>query len=195
MTWILDNANWLFSGLGVTVLMGILSYVWKSRSTSSEADSNSAQVTINNNYSPSIGGGVNITEKISQEATQTKERDQVSILFIDDQKFDYVKILKGAGYANTKRISDIKSIDCIEVYQSDIIFVDINGVGKVLFPNEQGFGVAKAIKNKYGEDKCVIIYSASHQPLNKEFLIFDGVLNKNAEPYEFINLIENWRNK
>ena len=193
MSWILENATWLFSGVGVTIVMGVLSVFFKRKANNST--SNSTQVTINNSYSPSLTEINETNENQFPQQHRLKERDQVSILFIDDQKFDYVKVLKNAGYANTKRISDIKSVDCLDIYQSDIIFIDINGVGTILFPKEQGLGVAKAIKTKYGDNKCVIIYSASHQPLNKEFMIFDGVLNKNAEPYEFINLIENWRNK
>lgn len=62
-----------------------------------------------------------------------------------------------------------------------------------MFPKEQGLGVAKAIKKRF-KDKKVYLYSAQHHALNSDFNLLDGVLSKNADPYEFINIIDNYRN-
>lgn len=120
-----------------------------------------------------------------------KEKGSVHVLFIDDQKFDNVDVLKNAGWKNTKAVKDIKAIDSPEVLAADVIFVDINGVGTSLFPKEQGLGVAMQIKSRYNE-KCVVVYSAQPQELHKALSQVDAVLPKNAEPYEYISILENY---
>lgn len=55
------------------------------------------------------------------------------ILFIDDQRFNYVDALKEKdGWKNITRISDASSISQFEIKEAHIIFVDIQGVGKKL---------------------------------------------------------------
>lgn len=120
-----------------------------------------------------------------------KEKGSVHVLFIDDEKFDNVDVLRNAGWKNTKSIKDIKAIDSPEVLAADVIFVDINGVGTSLFPKEQGLGVAVQIKSRYSE-KCVVVYSAQPQELHKALSQVDAILPKNAEPYEYISILENY---
>lgn len=130
-------------------------------------------------------------EADSKSTSCRKEKGSVHVLFIDDQKFDNVDVLRNAGWKNTKSIKDIKAIDCPEVLAADVIFVDINGVGTSLFPKEQGLGVAVQIKSRYSE-KCVVVYSAQPQELHKALSQVDAVLPKNAEPYEYISILENY---
>ena len=101
-----------------------------------------------------------------------------------------VSILKKAGWKNTKSIKDITDLDDIRAKEADIIFVDINGVGKSLF-DDQGLGLAAALKKKY-ESKSVVIYSAETKGdrFHKALREVDGCLSKDAEPYQFVNLIE-----
>lgn len=143
-----------------------------------------------------IGNGEKSLAPENREAEITsqssrKEKGSVHVLFIDDQKFDNVDVLRNAGWKNTKSIKDIKAIDCPEVLAADVIFVDINGVGTSLFPKEQGLGVAVQIKSRYSE-KCVVVYSAQPQELHKALSQVDAVLPKNAEPYEYISILENY---
>ncbi len=130
-------------------------------------------------------------EADSNSTSCRKEKGSVHVLFIDDQKFDNVDVLRNAGWKNTKSIKDIKAIDCPEVLAADVIFVDINGVGTSLFPKEQGLGVAVQIKSRYSE-KCVVVYSAQPQELHKALSQVDAILPKNAEPYEYISILENY---
>lgn len=127
----------------------------------------------------------------SKVSSNRKEKGSVHVLFIDDQRFDNVDVLRNAGWKNTKSIKDIKAIDSPEVLAADVIFVDINGVGTSLFPKEQGLGVAVQIKTRYRE-KCVVVYSAQPQELHKALSQVDAVLPKNAEPYEYISILENY---
>lgn len=84
-------------------------------------------------------------------------------------------------------------MDCADIKNANIIFVDINGVGVTLFPKEQGLGLAEALKRKYPE-KYIVLYSAQEKGdrFHKALKVVDSTLSKNAEPYEFINIIENF---
>ena len=138
LQFIFDNKEWIFSGIGVSVIAGVIALIRKQSGMKEQ----------------------------NQSVSQT---------------------------VNVKKISVVKRIDSPEICNANIIFVDINGVGESLFPKEQGLGVAKAIKKRF-KDKKVYLYSAQHHALNSDFNLLDGVLSKNADPYEFINIIDNYRN-
>ena len=73
--------------------------------------------------------------------------------------------------------------------------VDINGVGTQMF-EDQGLGLAAALKDKYPH-KAIILYSAepTGNRFNKKLRKVDDTLPKNAEPYQFISLIEQYSQK
>ncbi len=137
-------------------------------------------------------GNTNQIDKSSTENTDDRLKGKTKILFIDDNHTEYkmVSILKKSGWINTKSVKDVIDLDDPKVNEADIIFVDINGVGTTMF-QDQGLGLASALKKKY-ESKKIILYSAEitgdrfHRALRE----VDGCLSKNAEPYQFINLIE-----
>lgn len=112
------------------------------------------------------------------------------VLFIDDQRFDTVEILKKSCWRVT-RVKDIASIDSTDVRDCHIIFVDIRGVGRAMKFNDEGLSVVAAIKDRYPEKK-VVVYSAVsdgdrfHEGLKKS----DDLLPKNADPYQFQTVLE-----
>lgn len=113
----------------------------------------------------------------------------INILFIDDDSnFNIINILKKQGW-NTKIITDMVDVD--KYNNVHIFFVDINGVGKKMQLKNQGMDLANYLKDKF-TDKKVVIYSTdtnrdmSHPVFSK----IDGILSKNAQIYEFTNLIE-----
>lgn len=122
------------------------------------------------------------------------KKPKTYILFIDDDtKFKTVKIFKDSGWKNTKTVKDVKSIDLPIVQNSDIIFVDINGVGKLLELEYEGLDLALMIKQKYPEKK-VVIYSAKKNTnaFHKAWDIIDARIEKNALPIQFQNVAENY---
>lgn len=190
MNWIIENKEWLFSGIGVTIfvlLAGFFIKKWKKRSNNESTNNNANSTTnlINNN--------VNINVIENENNTVVKTDKTIQILFIDDEKFDIIGVLKDAGWINTKRIKDITNLDSADLRNSIVIFVDVNGVGKQLFPKDQGLGLAEAIKRKY-PDKHVVLYSAVSHHFHKALNVVDAILEKNADPYEFINILENYIN-
>lgn len=158
---------------------------------------NSSNLTNTTNVPISITNNIS-TNDTTQNAVSTSNGDEnmkatTRILFVDDNHTEYknVSILKKAGWTKTKSVKDITDLDSSIVTEADIIFVDINGVGLELF-EDQGLGLASALKKKYPKKK-IVIYSAEttgdrfHQALRE----VDHCLPKNADAYQFMNLIEN----
>lgn len=169
----------------------------ESVSTTSKNASKSI-IRITNN----IGNSENVKEETSSSKyNESKEehffdldkaKANTKILFIDDDiKFKVVNILKKSGWINTRIIKDISNLDSKEVKDTHIFFVDIQGVGLKLNFQDEGLGLADALKTKYPQKK-VVIYSAEnrgkifHDALKKA----DDSLQKNAEPFQFQTTIE-----
>ena len=114
-------------------------------------------------------------------------KKSTTILFIDDDRtFKIVDILKKMGWLNTKLIKDINSLSDHNVVAADVLFIDIQGVGKLLQEKDEGLGLALAIKRRYPTKK-IVIYSAQgdgarfHEALSEA----DYSLPKTAEPVRF----------
>lgn len=198
--------NWYYivavvlSGTGV--IFAIKNYLKKKPQRLEEgviANNSHSSTNSNTNHLPiTITTNVNTTEKninaisLNHTPTDEKFKGSIKILFIDDKHGDYkmVSILKRAGWTNTKAVKDILDLDNHLILESDIIFVDINGVGTTMF-EDQGLGLASALKNKHPKKK-IVIYSAetSGDRFHKALRQVDDCLPKNAEPYQFINLVE-----
>lgn len=175
LEFIWKNKEWLFSGIGV-VTLGFLwrFFFYKKRNNSQEIN-------------------IHIKSSVQEldEPEKTRLKDLTRILFVDDDtKFKVVSIMKKAGWKNTRSKKDIVNMDDTDAVEADIIFVDINGVGTELF-DDQGLGLAQALKKKYPKKK-IIIYSAEPKGnmFHKALQEVDDCLPKNAEPYEFINMVE-----
>lgn len=168
---------------GVITLIGVVIAVvkWlrrngdykKESTTGKREEAPSTQSTIENK-APSTGKGVDS-----------------SILFIDDKEFPIVSAIKGSGYAACKQIKDIKDINSPPVINADVIFVDINGVGRSLSLPSEGLDVASAIKSRFPQKK-VIIYSSqpAHNITHPAIKSVDAILRKDAEFIEFLSLLE-----
>lgn len=154
-------------------------------------NNNSNSLTVNmGNFKETSSQHLN--ENQSAESLITDIKKVTHILFIDDDtKFNIVKILKNEGWENTKSITDLKSYNETKLLMSQIVFVDIQGVGRALECKEEGLGLALNIKNQYPQKK-VIIYSAiqSHKVFHEAIKKVDFLLSKDAEPIQFISLVE-----
>ncbi|WP_422491545.1 hypothetical protein [Endozoicomonas sp. ALE010] len=181
--------TWVFSGAGVAVGGYFLNAMRKKGVEGSQSQTNSQNVEIN-----LIDQKTEPQQQKKKDVSIDELRAVTKIIFIDDDsKFKVVDILKRAGWQNTKSIRDIKDLNSTEVRDTHIFFVDIHGVGVSLGFKDEGLGLASAIKDKYKEKK-VIIYSGEtqgerfHDALKKA----DDSLPKNADPYEFEQIIENF---
>jgi|GEM_PF-3207726 len=121
-------------------------------------------------------------------------KNRVKILFIDDDtKFNVVKILKSDGWKHTEAVEDIDGLDIPIVRDSDIFFVDINGVGKALNCEYQGLDIAQMLKEK-NPKKLVVLYSANKDQyaFHPAWELSDKRLEKNALPNQFEKIIEDF---
>lgn len=192
MEYIMNNYEWIFSGIGVAVIGWIIIAFTKGKNkkTNKTNQTNNNVITINN------GNASHSESKQPPKSKGIQRKEDYRILFIDDNHTDFkmVSILKKAGWINTKAIKDITDLDDIKAREASIIFVDINGVGTQMF-EDQGLGLAAALKDKYPK-KTIILYSAepTGDRFDKKLKKVDDSLPKNAEPYEFISLIEQYSN-
>lgn len=195
-----ENYEWLFSGLGVAIILFIITRIYNSNLK----ENSNKNINSNTNSNENLTNNIVITNHLNSETETKLSSDQIKnlederlkektrILFVDDEhtKFKMVSILKKAGWKNTKSIKDIIDLDDLKAKEADFIFVDINGVGTSLF-EDQGLGLASALKKKYPK-KIIVLYSdeTTGDRFHKALREVDDCLPKNAEPYQFINLIE-----
>jgi hypothetical protein len=132
------------------------------------------------------------TKETNAISGQEKRKRLTNILFVDDKKmFNVVSILKTSGWKNTKIKADLKSLDENDLAEANICFIDVQGVGRLLRFKDEGLGLALAIKRKYPLKK-VVIYSAQSEGdrFHEALQAADALLRKDADPYEFQNLVE-----
>jgi len=112
------------------------------------------------------------------------------VLFIDDEEFHTVDVLKGAGWS-AQRVADIASLDDSTLTDAHIICVDIHGVGKSMGFSQEGLGLVGAIKERY-PNKKVLVYSSKRRGdrFAEELYAADCQLPKDTDPYRFVSTIE-----
>lgn len=189
MDWLLQNKEWVFSGIGVMVLGWIGKLMMGNREEKSSTQTTQS-VVINNQ----VGQGTTLPTETKPEVKMSlaELKQKTRIVFIDDDiKFKVVKILTTSGWVNTSIIKDANTLDEPVIFDSHILFVDVQGVGIKMGFDSEGLGLAQALKEKYPKKK-IVIYSAEsqgdrfHAALRKA----DSFLPKNADPYEFQKLVE-----
>lgn len=120
------------------------------------------------------------------------KKDTVRILFIDDKQMPVVDNLKNSGWS-VEKIEDVKSEDNEIIQRNHIIFVDYKGVGKNISKKYEGVGLAGSIKDKYGDKKRVILYSAntfSNDAVMSKYLDkIDDRMLKNVDTIDFVEMI------
>ncbi|MFS1489705.1 hypothetical protein BCT96_001075 [Vibrio splendidus] len=158
-----------------------------------------------NNSNPIVEGSIDQATSDKSElksevkfpsGTTVKDEDyfkkNTTILIIDDEvQFKLPKIFRDSGWINTKLVPDVNAVNASDIVDADILFVDVQGVGKELGFKDEGLGLVAAIKTRY-PNKKVIIYSviAEGNRFHEAFNLCDGCLSKDADPYQFECLVE-----
>ena len=193
ITYISTNKDWLFSGVGLAVLIWIYNFIFKKKNSDDEPDTPPISKRLPDldeelrkatEQSPSINNVEDTGEKFCKNNTY--------ILIVDDEiKFKLPKILKGAGWIHSKLVRDIDNLDHPDVKEADILFVDVQGVGIALGFKDEGLGLVEALKEKYPAKK-VIIYSVVSEGnrFHNAFNVCDAALSKDADPYQFQRMVE-----
>jgi len=118
-------------------------------------------------------------------------KKKTHVLFVDDEPVgSLVENIQNAGWT-AKQVYDVENLDCPDVKNADIIFMDYKNVGIKLTPSEEGIGLMKALKRKYPE-KHIIFYSgyAGTIPGQTFYGVADDWIIKSADTYEYIDRIE-----
>ncbi len=209
INWIIENKEWLFSGLGITIIAFVVKKLFtqnnrsEDKQTQSQSNSQTQNVTVNM-AQPFVAPIKSVSEEKEDSPALTIEgiKAQTNILFIDDDKeFKIVPILKKAGWKNTFFFpnADVRDTNAERIRKAHIIFVDIIGVGKTLYEDE-GLGLVVDLKKKYPQKK-VVIYSAipEHKLFHEAIKLADDQIPKNSQPAVFVSLIETlaediWKN-
>lgn len=205
---ILENKEWLFSGLGVTLLAFVAKHFMtrdnnnKDKQTQLQANNQTQNVTVNLAQSQPFTDSVKPNEKKSSTLSIDGIKAQTNILFIDDdKKFKIVPILKKAGWRNTYFFPnpDVTDINAEKIRNAHIIFVDIKGVGTTMYDNE-GLDLVVDLKKKYPEKK-VVMYSSvqEHSLFHEAIKMADERIPKNSYAAVFVSVIEKlsediWKN-
>ncbi len=190
--YIIDNKEWLFPVFAA--LAAITTWLFRRLGRPSgplvESNGQHAEANVTNNIT--IHGPAQVSKSDRLEASLGDAKERVGILFIDDDTgFKIVSMLRKAGWRRVSIVADIDRVDHEKVKSADIIFVDVQGVGKKLGFDREGLGLLKAIKTKYPAKKAVI-YSAVplHDIFADEIDHADGRLKKTAEFIQFEQKIE-----
>jgi hypothetical protein len=202
MNWLLNNKEWVFSGVGVAIaatIATVIGWVFRSRQERSPSKPESERISITNQNVLTIGtqlgdGNANIAPNVDRADEESLDvlKAKTYVLFIDDDtKFKVVDILVKSGWVHTRRISDVPTLDDEKLQQAHILFIDVQGVGKKLQFKAEGLGLASAVRDKYPRKK-IVIYSAEtrgerfHEGLRKA----DDFLAKDSDPYQFQEVTE-----
>lgn len=132
-------------------------------------------------------------KKVFRNLTIEEVKAKTRVLFIDDEeRKDIIEYLSKSGW-QCRQIyeNDFDTLDNVDIIDSHIICVDINGVGEKLGKNN-GLDVVSSIKNKSPTKKIIIYSSQSTQNIFHEAIdLADKKILKSAGDYEiFKNAIE-----
>ncbi len=115
-------------------------------------------------------------------------RNQIPMIIIDDNKFEYQEILRHHEF-NIKHVEDIDAINFVNDYE--VILCDINGVGKKFGSRFDGAHLIAEIRKKY-PFKYIIAYTGhTHDPSYTKYLKnADMVINKDISMEEWIEELD-----
>lgn len=183
--------SWAFGGIGVAVIGWLGTFFLRKRN--SEPHRPPSQMSV----SQTVNLGSSEEEQKNRDLKKYKSvedaKGQAKLLFIDDDtRFNVVKILRKSGWKNTDIIKDIANLDDAQLKFADVVFVDIQGVGKLLNFKDEGLGLSMAIKDRYPE-KYLVIYSSerSGNRFDEAIRRADDQLYKLADSYEFEKCVHN----
>lgn len=86
------------------------------------------------------------------ETPTTIDRNKVKICFIDDEGYSSLDKLTALGYKNITVKYEFNDLE--EFSDFDVIFCDIQGIGKNIYPKYQGYDVAVELKKKF--PSCIV---------------------------------------
>ncbi|WP_126968534.1 response regulator [Xanthomonas arboricola] len=179
----------------VAALIAIVSFLsWRSKGrdrTPTEDQSNNLSQSNNQSVVVNLPHKDQSKEDAEALPSEANLKSSRRILFVDDDRaFKMVAILKKMGWINTKLVTDVVSLDSPPLLEADVVFVDIQGVGRSMQYTDEGLGLTLAIKRRYPLKKVVIYSSQTQGPqFHEAHRVADYALSKTAEPIQFEEVI------
>lgn len=180
----------IFGGATATII-GTYFFIFKNNKESISIENYNPQSQTNNNrqtQSVTVNNLLTtpivlpVKEIASSEVILLKQ--DLRILFIDNLDLKKkIENLKDAGWINVSQINDAPNVDIQQIREADIIFVDYKGIGKI-HSTEEGLGVLSALRQRYGEDKYLILYTAHNLPVEAFTRKADNYVDKNSKIFE-----------
>lgn len=141
----------------------------------------------------------NTGRKILEKRLQPKNieilKKQCRLVFVDDIEFPVINTLKMSGWSNVIHIHDISSLDQCEIRDANIIFLDIQGVGKILHCEKEGLGLILPLREKY-PNKMIVVYSAEEggniSAFSEHINAAHKRISRNVEPVGFQMKVERY---
>lgn len=159
--------------------------VLKPKTINSTQSNTQTQNVVVNNIFP--GDAKTISDSLKDQASSNEVnhlKQETQILFIDDLDLKRkIKNLQDAGWQRVSQIKDVPNIDAQQIRDASIIFVDYKGIGEIK-TSEQGLSILSALRNRYGDTKHLILYSAHPVPLDAFKRGAGDYLSKNTTIYE-----------
>lgn len=128
--------------------------------------------------------------KVPEPLTVEQLKKVTKVLIIDDEEpRELRELLKKEGWKNYY-LNDLDALSNKRLVDSQIVCIDIMGVGKKLQVND-GMGLVKYIKERYPEKKIILYSSVSKQDIFSDALDYvDKRLRKEASLVPFSTAIE-----
>lgn len=121
-----------------------------------------------------------------------KVKFKARIAFIDDEELTHIDRLRKDGY-NITHFADIDKIDDFIRKEYHVIILDIQGVGKELTPNQEGWGLLKYIKEEYPHIVVIMFTGADWSITQYKDLAnkADDFIGKDLEFLDFKSKLDN----
>lgn len=129
-------------------------------------------------------------KKLPKQINLDQIKARTAVLIIDDEEPTELRALLKRDNWKHYYIDDLESLEAKKLRDSQIICIDIMGVGKALRV-ENGMGLVKDIKIKYPGKKIILYSSVSKQNIFSEALDYvDKRLRKQSSLIPFVRAIE-----
>lgn len=129
-------------------------------------------------------------KKSIKQLTKEQIKSLTKILIIDDEEpKDLRELLRKEGWTSYY-IKDLDSLSNKKLEESQVLCIDIMGVGTKL-REKNGMGIVKHIKEKYPEKKIILYSSVSNHDIFEDALDYvDRRIPKQSSLVPFISAIE-----
>src|SRR3989344_1005209 len=121
---------------------------------------NNVLITVDGRNVKNETGYVKMPSDLSQKVDIQYLKEKTNILVIDDKDFKQIDQLRTLGWKNIRKIDDLNNVDGEESNWANVILIDVQGVGGSYSKKNGGIHLTRALRDRYGDSKWLVLYSA-----------------------------------